>query len=105
MDAAPCAAVTASVDPRAANGHPETMRIPFRLKAVIAPAASALMMSIAGCTTDDPVPMVVDTLASPAPPGSGEPNLTVDARGRVYLSWIERGADSAAALRDRKSVV
>jgi hypothetical protein len=28
-------------------------------------------------------------LASPAPVGSAQPNLTTDARGRVWLSWLE----------------
>jgi hypothetical protein len=62
-------------------------------------AAPALGAPTAGCIADDPVAIVVDTLPSPAAPGSGEPNLTVDERGRVYLSWIERGADSTAVLR------
>jgi hypothetical protein len=38
-------------------------------------------------------------LPPPAATGSGEPNLTVGADGRVYLSWIEPAADSAHALR------
>ncbi len=43
-------------------------------------------------------PQVRD-LPSPAGPGSGQPNLTVAADGRVYLSWIERPDDSRSALR------
>jgi len=31
----------------------------------------------------------VTTLTSPAPAGSAEPNLVTDARGRVWLSWLE----------------
>ena len=29
---------------------------------------------------------------------SGEPNLAIDSKGRVYLSWLERKADSTVAL-------
>ena len=39
-----------------------------------------------------------DSLASPAGPGSAEPNLTVGPDGRVYMSWLEP-ADSGHALR------
>lgn len=31
----------------------------------------------------------IDSIASPAAPGSAEPNLTVGPDGRVYLSWLE----------------
>lgn len=41
----------------------------------------------------------VETLASPAGPHSGEPNLAVDASGRVHMTWLERTADSLHALR------
>ena len=41
---------------------------------------------------------VVDSIGSPAAPGSAEPNLAVAPDGRVYLSWIEP-ADSGHALR------
>ena len=34
----------------------------------------------------------------PTGPLSGEPNLAVDSSGRVYLSWLERKADSTVAL-------
>jgi hypothetical protein len=40
----------------------------------------------------------VDSLASPAAPGSAEPSLVTSADGRVYLSWLEP-ADSGHALR------
>ena len=38
-------------------------------------------------------------LATPAPPGSAEPNLSLGAGGRVYLSWIEQARDSGHLLR------
>lgn len=37
--------------------------------------------------------------SSPADPGAAEPNLSASADGRVLLSWLVRGADSATALR------
>lgn len=40
----------------------------------------------------------IESLPSPAGPGSAEPNLTVAPSGRVYMSWLER-VDSAHALR------
>ena len=41
----------------------------------------------------------IETLASPAGAGSGEPNLSVGPDGRAYLSWLEPAADSSHALR------
>jgi hypothetical protein len=41
----------------------------------------------------------IDTLASPAAPGSGEPNLASGPGGRVYLTWLEPQGDSTHALR------
>ncbi len=41
---------------------------------------------------------VIDSIGSPAAPGSAEPNLAVAPDGRVYMSWIEP-ADSGHALR------
>jgi hypothetical protein len=43
-------------------------------------------------------PLAIDSIASPAGPGSAEPDLTVAADGRVYLSWLEP-ADSGHALK------
>lgn len=40
----------------------------------------------------------VDSLASPAGPGSAEPNLSTGPDGRVYMSWLEP-TDSGHALR------
>ena len=40
-----------------------------------------------------------EQLPSPAAAGSAEPNLTVDAAGRVHLSWIEPARDSAHAIK------
>ncbi len=38
-------------------------------------------------------------LENPAPVGSGQPSLALGANGRVWLSWLERGADSNVALK------
>lgn len=40
----------------------------------------------------------IDSIASPAAPGSAEPNLAVGPDGRVYMSWLEP-AESGHALR------
>ena len=44
-------------------------------------------------------PLELRELLSPAPPGSAEPNLTVDAAGRVLLSWLQEVEGGAHALR------
>ena len=45
-----------------------------------------------------PSALAIDSIASPAGPGSAEPNLTVASDGRVYMTWLEP-ADSGFALR------
>jgi hypothetical protein len=55
-----------------------------------------------GCAPDDADRLglgPIDTLDSPAAPGSGEPNLAAGPDGRVYLSWLEPAGDSGHALR------
>jgi hypothetical protein len=49
-------------------------------------------------TRAQPTATAIDSLASPAGPGSAEPNLTVASDGRVYMSWLEP-VDSSYALR------
>ena len=43
--------------------------------------------------------LVIDSIASPAAPGSSEPNLAVGPDGRAWITWMEPAADSAWALR------
>ncbi|HYW32942.1 MAG TPA: sialidase family protein [Gemmatimonas sp.] len=43
-----------------------------------------------------PVPAGIDSLGTPTAPGSGEPNLTVGANGRVYMTWLEPAATGFA---------
>ncbi len=50
------------------------------------------LLSLTGCDGADRVPALGEVTAapSPAPEGSGEPNLSVDEEGRVHLTWFER---------------
>lgn len=70
-----------------------------RSLATLAFALSPLALS---CTGEkravDFALLAIDSLPSPAAPGSGEPNLHV-AGGRVILSWLEPQGDSSVALR------
>src|SRR6266498_1906119 len=43
--------------------------------------------------------LVIQKLDSPAGAGSAEPNVYVDAGGRIYLSWIEKQGDNTHRLR------
>lgn len=61
--------------------------------------SAVLLLACAGPDVDRVALGSIDTLASPAAPGSGEPNLSAGTDGRVYLSWIEPASDSAHALR------
>ena len=49
-------------------------------------------------TRSSAVTVTIDSLPSPAGPGSAEPNLAVSPDGRVYMSWLEPNA-SGHALR------
>jgi hypothetical protein len=57
---------------------------------------------LGGCASPDaaeqPLFTRVDSLLAPPGAGSAQPNLAVDASGRVYLSWLERQPDSSYAL-------
>ena len=44
------------------------------------------------------VALTIDSIASPAGPGSAEPNLAVGENGKVYMTWLEP-LDSGHALR------
>jgi hypothetical protein len=62
------------------------------LKLLISLAVSAVLASAA------PAPSI-NELKSPAPPDSGQPNLSVGADGRIVLSWIEPGQPNGYVLR------
>ena len=65
----------------------------------LAGLATMLLLGCVGRDVDRPALGSIDTLASPAAPGSAEPNLATGTDGRVYLSWIEPAGDSMHALR------
>jgi hypothetical protein len=52
-----------------------------------------------GTDTRGPFAGPVTQLPSPAPPGSSGPHLTTDARGRVFLSWLETREPGGHRLR------
>ena len=58
----------------------------------------AIIVSAVLALAASPVPTVSE-IKSPAPPGSGQPNLTVAADGRVFLSWIEADTPQGYVLR------
>ena len=58
----------------------------------------AIIVSAVLALTASPVPSV-NEIKSPAPPGSGQPNLAVAADGRVFLSWIEPDTPQGYVLR------
>lgn len=63
--------------------------------------AVTLVIGTAGCSPE-PVSSaaapIIEDMASPAGPGSAEPNLAVGSEGRLYLSWLEP-TDSGHAFR------
>lgn len=61
--------------------------------------ASLVSTAFLSQSSEGVVPVAaIDSLASPAGPGSAEPNLAVGANGKVYMTWLEP-ADSGHALR------
>lgn len=70
-----------------------------RVVLVAASAALAAAGMRGAASSGAIMPAAVDSIASPAAPGSAEPNLAVGADGRVYMTWLEPAADSAFALR------
>ena len=74
-----------------------------RLASLIALGAIGLLAAVVLPTDREtlaavPPAVSIDSISSPARPGSSTPNLAVGADGRVYMSWIEP-ADSGHALR------
>ena len=66
----------------------------------VAAALAACGLAAAACGGDAPAELgTVRAVVTPAAAGSAEPNLAVGPDGAVYLTWVEPGADSAAALR------
>lgn len=71
-------------------------------KMAIVPVLAMFGTQLLGCASDGALPSpvaAIDSVTSPAAPGSSEPNLAVTPAGDVLMTWMERGADSAYALR------
>lgn len=71
-----------------------------RLAALFLRLTSGVLVTV-GCARAEPAALAgtVQAIASPARANSGEPNLAVDAKGRVHMTWLEKTADKAYALR------
>ena len=70
----------------------------YRLLAVAAATIGIQGVSATSSETLAASSPAADSIASPAGPGSAEPNLAVGPDGKVYLSWLEP-LDSGYALR------
>jgi hypothetical protein len=66
---------------------------------VLAPLPVLLIIAAVSAQAQINKDMAVKLIDSPAPPGSGEPNLYAAADGRVFLTWIERIGDEGHRLR------
>lgn len=64
-------------------------------------AVAPWLMFCAACASPAKDPPISDLRAVESPAGlaSEEPNLAVDAAGRVHLSWLQRTSDTTFALR------
>ena len=65
-------------------------------------AVLAALVSVAACRREDALvnaPVHVEDEAPAASPGASTPYLTAASDGTVWMSWMERGADSAWVLR------
>jgi hypothetical protein len=66
---------------------------------------AAAIVFVSGCgrseadAGEQETPLSFQEIASPARPGSGEPNLYAAPNGAVFLSWIEPGTEKQHALR------
>jgi hypothetical protein len=58
-----------------------------------------LAIFLAACAREEQLRLELTEIGSPATTGAAEPNLSADAEGNVYLSWIQRGRDSTHALQ------
>ena len=70
----------------------------FALSAIVMLSVAAIAARSRDGESAVPAPATIDSISSPARPGSAEPNLATGADGRIYLTWLEP-ADSGHALR------
>ena len=80
----------------AARGAPASGTAARSVTALTALTASLLIAACEGA--EERTAFVVDSIASPAPAGSAEPNLTAGPDG-FYLTWLERLGGDRHALR------
>lgn len=85
---------------------PASMHVPAPNQSAAATRAAAILgfalsaVTVAACGGRDAGgTLAMQSLPSPAAPGTGESNLTVAGDGKVYLSWLEPAADSQVAFR------
>ena len=76
-------------------------RLRIRLAGI--PAIAGCVLAACGIESSPPAESrlftTIDSLPSPAPIGSAEPNFAVSPDGDVFLTWLERLPDSSYALR------
>jgi hypothetical protein len=77
----------------------------FAIRRLMVASIALSASGVAACSNDrssatpsSAATVAIDSLPSPAAPGSAEPNLTVSPDGRVYMSWLEP-SESGHALR------
>lgn len=80
---------------------PESRRSCSGAGRIRCPVLALALVACAGSRDSAGTPAVtaIEPLGSPAGAHSSEPNLAVDARGRVHMTWHERTSGSAYALR------
>ena len=73
--------------------------MPHLFRSVCALLTVLLTITAASAQGQTSKDMAVQLIDSPAPPGSGEPNLYAAADGRAFLTWVERTGDEGHRLR------
>ena len=77
------------------------MRIPLAMLIAFCAVSTAWSGAVRGeqqRSTIPPLPALTE-LTSPAGPGSAQPNLFADARGRVWMTWLEPRPEGGRRLR------
>jgi hypothetical protein len=72
----------------------------FRVTVALLLVFAIAIMNASGQATTAPAgKTLVQEISSPAPAASSLPNLFADARGRIYLSWVEKTGENRHAMR------
>ena len=71
------------------------------MRRVLPAFAAVLIVPLVSAPRPHPAEPLVQLREIPAPPlaGAGQQNLAAGPDGRIYLSWVDRAADSTTALR------